>query len=258
MPFTRNTPVDALMAIKGQDEMMARLRLAIRQNEMGLVTAPGGCGKSTTLRRLVNSLDTNKFQVLYVANPAPGLTGVYRDLLKTLGHEPTYFTPQLVSQLRIALADVAKKGKQVVILFDEAHRLTNAWLEDLRMLLSADMDASALASLVLVGHPELRERLKMASMDALRGRINVRFSLKPLNLQETAAYIAHHVKIAGYRGDALYSDGFITRAHEYTNGIPRVLNQVCTISLVAAMMSDAKIIDETLFQRAQLDLEEGL
>jgi type II secretory pathway predicted ATPase ExeA len=258
MPFTRNSPIDALMAIRGQDEMMARLRQAIRLNDIALVTAPGGCGKSTALRRFVNSLDNNKFLVLYVPNPAPGLTGVYRDILKSLGHEPTYFRPQLVSQVRIALGEAARKGKQVVILFDEAHRLTNCWLEDLRMLLSADMDASALATLVLVGHPELRDRLKMTSMDALRSRINVRFSLKPLTLQESAAYIIHHVKVAGYRGDALYSDGFIARAHEYTNGIPRVLNQVCTVSLVAAMATEARIIDESLFQRAQIDLEEGL
>lgn len=258
MPFTRNTPIDLLMKINGQEEMMARLRLAIRHNDLALVTAPGGCGKSTALRRFVSSLDTNRYLVLYVPNPAPGLTGVYRDILKTLGHEPTYFRPQLVSQVRIALAEAAKKGKTVVILFDEAHRLTDGWLEDLRMLLSADMDASSLAALVLVGHPILRERLKMASMDALRSRINVRYNLKPLTLQEAAAYIAHHVKVAGYRGDALYSDGFIARAHEYTNGIPRVLNQVCTLALVAAIATEAKIIDESLFQRAQVDLEEGL
>lgn len=57
MPFTRNTPVEDLMAINGQEEMMARLRLAIRLNEIALVTAAGGCGKSTALRRLVRSFD---------------------------------------------------------------------------------------------------------------------------------------------------------------------------------------------------------
>jgi len=257
-PFARGGPIEALMAIDGQEEMQARLRQAMRHQDIALVTAPGGCGKSTALRRFTHSLDTNRFLVLYVPNPAPGLTGVYRDILKTLGHEPTYFRPQLVSQVRIALNDVAAKGRQIVILCDEAHRLTNGWLEDLRMLLSTDMDATSLATLVLVGHPELRERLRMTSMDALRSRINVRYSLKPLNLQESAAYITHHVKVAGYRGDTLFSDGFIARAFEYANGIPRVLNQLCSISLVAAMATNAKVIDETIFQRAQLDLEDGL
>lgn len=258
MPFGRGCDVEKLMPIPGQEEMLARLRHAISQQYIAIITGQGGCGKSTTLRRLVHSLDSNRYCILYVPNPAPGLTGVYRDILKTLGYEPTYFRPQLVSQVRIALTDVAAKGRQVVVLFDDAHRLTNIWLEDLRMLLSTDMDASSLAALVLVGHPELRERLRMTTLDALRSRIDVRYYLRPLLLQETAQYIAHHVKIAGYRGDALFSDGFITRAFEYTRGVPRVINQLCRLSLVAAMVLDAKIIDETIFQRAQIELEEGV
>lgn len=179
-------------------------------------------------------------------------------LSKTLGYEPTYFRPQLVSQVRIALTDVATRGRQVVVLFDEAHRLTDTWLEDLRMLLSADMDSRSLATLVLVGHPDLRERLRMTVLDALRSRINIRYQLKPLTIEETARYIAHHVKTAGYYGDALFSDGFIANAHEYTRGIPRVINQLCLISLVAAMVGGARLIDETIFQKAHLEMEDSL
>lgn len=258
MPFGRNDHVDLLMPIDGQEEMQARLLQAMRDQGIALVIGQGGCGKSTALRRFAHSLDNNRYLVLYVPNPAPGLTGVYRDILKSLGYEPTYFRPQLVSQVRIALTDVVARGRLVVILFDEAHRLTNTWLEDLRMLLSADMDSASLATLVLVGHPELRERLRMTTLDALRSRISVRYHLKPLTLEETARYISHHVKAAGYRGDALFSDGFIAKAFEYSRGIPRVINQLCRISLVAARASDTRLIDEALFQRAHLELEDNL
>lgn len=258
MPFSRGGDIDSLMSIAGQDEMSARLRQAMREQGIALVTGLGGCGKSTALRRFVHGLDSNRHHVLYVPNPAPGLTGVYRDILKTLGHEPTYFRPQLVSQVRVALVDVANKGRRTVILFDEAHRLTDVWLEDLRMLLSTDMDSSSLASLVLVGHPDLRARLRMAIHDALWTRINIRYQLKPLSLAESAQYIQHHVKAAGYRGDALFSDSFISRVHEYTQGVPRRINQICTYALVAAVTQGAKVIDEALFQRAQLDLDDDL
>jgi len=256
MPFIREVSMDSLLSIRGQDEMQARLRLAIREQGIALVTGPGGCGKSTTLRRFYHHLDSNRYLVLYVPNPAPGLTGVYRDLLKTLGYEPTYFKPQLVSQLRFALAEVAARERRTIILFDEAHRLSDYWLEELRMLLSANMDASSLATLVLVGHPELGSRLRMTCHEALWGRINIRYQLKPLNLQETAEYIAHHVKSVGYRGDALFSDGFVVKAFEYTRGLLRRINQICTYSLIAAKTQGAKIIDEAIFQRAQADLDE--
>lgn len=153
MPFSRTIAVDHLLPLNGQAEMQARLRQAMRESAIALVTGLGGCGKSTALRSFVGQFDTNRVLLLYIPNPAPGLTGVYRDILKTLGYEPTYFRPQLVSQVRIALQEVAAKGKQAVILFDEAHRLTDVWLEDLRMLLSIDMDAASLATLILVGHP---------------------------------------------------------------------------------------------------------
>jgi type II secretory pathway predicted ATPase ExeA len=256
MPFSRKMPVHKLLSLNGQEEMHARLRTAFREQGIALVTGPGGCGKSTALRSFVEQLDSSRYLVLYIPNPAPGLTGVYRDMLMTLGHEPTYFRPQLVSQVRIALKQAITKGRQVIILFDEAHRLTDIWLEDLRMLLSIDMDSDSLATLILVGHPELRTRLRMAMHESLLSRINIRYQLKLLNLQETAAYIDHHVKTAGYRGSALFSDGFTAKAFEYTRGNPRRLNQLCIYSLLAAKATSSKIIDEAIFQRAKLDLDE--
>lgn len=256
MPFSRSIPTHQLMTLTGQEEMQARLRQAMREDGIALITGLGGCGKSTVLRAFRDQLDPNRVMVLYAANPAPGLTGIYRDFLKTLGHEPTYFFPQLVSQVRVALRAIISKGMRVVMVIDEAHRLTPTWLEDVRMLLSTDMDAGALATLVLAGHPELGTRLRMAVHEALWSRINIRYRLKPLRLEETAAYIAHHVKAAGYRGEQLFSDGFVVKAFEYTYGIPRRINQLCTYALLATKATGAKIIDEAIFQRAQLDLDE--
>jgi len=257
MPFSRNLPVTDLLDLAGQSEMNARLHQAVRDQGIALVTGRGGCGKSTALRRFTESLDPNSVKILYVPNPGPGLTGIYRDLLREVGFEPSFFKPHLVSQVRSALAGLIGRGRRAVILVDEAHRLTNAWLEDLRMLLSTDMDSASLATLVLVGHPELATRLRMACHEALWGRINYRYRLKPLALVETAEYIANHVRVAGWRGEALFSDGFIAKAHEYAAGLPRQLNQICTYALVAAMGQNSKIIDEAVFQRARFDLEGG-
>lgn len=255
MPFTRQTPVQDLLPLAGQEEMNARLRQAMRDRGIALVTGRGGCGKSTALRRFVEQLDPNRDYVLHVPNPAPGLTGIYRNLLRTLGYEPSFFKPHLVLQVRSALADMAQRGRRPVMIVDEAHGLTNAWLEDMRMLLSDQMDSTSLATLVLVGHPELASRLKMASLEALWGRINYRYRLRPLALKETVEYIAHHVRTAGYRGDALFSDGFIVRAQDYTDGLPRKINQLCTYALVAARAAGARVIDEDLFLQAKHDLD---
>jgi type II secretory pathway predicted ATPase ExeA len=258
MPFTRHIPVDKLLPLPGQLEMQARIRQAMSDQGIAVVTGVAGCGKSTVLRLLVSRLDPNRVQVLYVPNPANGLTGIYRDFLKTLGHQPTYFHPQLVSQVRVALQEVARKGRETVILCEEAHRMTDNWLEDMRMLLAVNLDLDAIASLVLVGEPPLRQRLRLTIHEALWSRINVRYQLKPLSLQETAEYITHHVKVAGYRGGQLFSDGFIAKAFDYTRGVPRRINQLCTYALLAAKAAGTTVIDETIFQRAQVDLDEDI
>lgn len=258
IPFSRGPSLQDLLPLKGQEEMLARLHLATREQGIALVTGQGGCGKSTALRLFAHRLDPNRFTVLYIPNSAPGLTGIYRDLLHRLGHVPSFFKPHLVSQVRRALRDLATRERLVVILCDEAHRLSDAWLEDLRMLLSEDMDSHSLATLILVGDTSLSGRLRRVNHEALWSRINYRFQLKPLDLVGTGEYIQHHVRAAGYRGEALFSDGFIAKAFEYTRGLPRRINQLCAYSLIAAAARRTRLIDEAIFLQAQQDLDEDL
>jgi type II secretory pathway predicted ATPase ExeA len=186
------------------------------------------------------------------------LTGIYRELVRSLGHVPSFFKPHLVCQVRRALGELANRERQAVILVDESHHLTDAWLEDIRMLLSEDIDARSLATTIFVGDTSLSGRLRMARHEALWSRINYRYQLKPLDLQGTAEYIHHHVRAAGYRGEALFSDGFIAKAGEYTRGLPRRINQLCKYSLIAAAARGTRVIDEAIFLQAQSDLDEDL
>ena len=258
MPFARGPGIEDLLAMKGQEEMLARLRLATREQGIALVTGRGGSGKSTALRLFTHQLDPNRFFVLYIPNSADGLTGIYRGFLQRLGHVPSFFKPHLVSQVRQALKELVSRGRHVVILCDEANRMTDSWLGDLRMLLSEDMDAASLATLILVGDISLSSRLRMVSHEALWSRINYRYQLKPLEMIGTAEYIHHHVKAAGYKGVALFSDGFIAKAHQYTSGLLRRINQLCTYALIAAAAQGVQLLDERIFEQAKGDLDEDL
>jgi type II secretory pathway predicted ATPase ExeA len=258
MPFSRNLAPEDLMPLEGQQEMLARCRLAVRDQSIALMTGQGGCGKSTTLRQFRDSLDPNRFIVLEITNPASGLTGAYRDMVRKLGQDPSYFTPHLVSQLREALERQALRERRAVIMADEGHRFTDTWLESLRMIVSSDLDATSLATLVLSGDLTLSQRLRMEHHESLWGRINYRYQLKPLDLAQTIAYVQHHLKVAGYRGDGLFSEGFLVRLREYTGGVLRRINQACTYALVAALTRKVKVMDEAIFQQVQLDLDQDL
>lgn len=256
MPFSRNIPTADLFPAGGQQELKARLTYLLRERGIGLVTGEVGSGKSTALRAFADGLDPNRYLVIYLANPALGMTGVYRDIATALGLLPAYFKPDMVAQIRRALEDLyLQKRRAPVILFDEAHLLGTSMLEELRLLLNHHMDAESLATLVLVGHSELRRKLRLAIHEPLFQRLAVRYHLGPLDLEETAAYIKHHIRVAGYTGSQLFADDFVAKAFEYTKGIPRKINLVCTHALMAGYVDKKQIIEESILRRVVNDLE---
>ena len=117
------------------------------------------------------------------------------------------------------------------------------------------MDSQSLATLVLVGHPSLRSTLRLSVHEAFYQRLAVRYHLPPLDLQETIGYVKHHVQVAGFTAATLFTDDAITRIFEYTKGIPRRINQVCTTALMAAMIDQKSIVDESSVRKAIADLE---
>ena len=117
------------------------------------------------------------------------------------------------------------------------------------------MDSQAGAALVLVGHTELRRTLRLSIHEALWQRTSVRYHLRPLDLTETGAYIRHQVEVASYRGPALFSDGFIAKAYDYTKGIPRQINLVCTHALMAGCAEQKQVLDELVLRQVIADLE---
>ena len=178
VPFSRTIATPDLFPTAGQKELSARLTYLVRERGFGLVTGEIGSGKSTAVRAFAASLDFNRYLVVYLANPTTGITGLYRDLLLSLGVEPPFSKPRLVARIRTALEDLrASKHRTPVVILDEAHLLTQPMLEQLRLLFSDQMDSQSLATLVLVGHPDLRRMLHLSVHEAFEQRLAVRCHL---------------------------------------------------------------------------------
>jgi general secretion pathway protein A len=256
LPFSRGLATSKLFLASGQEELKARLSYLVRERGIGLITGEIGSGKSTAVRAFVESLDPTRCTVLYSAHPLIGITGFYREVLLQLGEPVPMFRQQMVLAIRRAFDLLTNERKKTpVLIVDEAHLLDHRMLEELRLLLSVRMDSQAAAALVLVGHSELRRTLRLSIHEALWQRTGVRFHLRPLDLTETGAYIRHQVEVAGYRGTALFSDGFIAKAYDYTKGIPRQINLVCTHALMAGVAQQKQVLDEMVLRQVVNDLE---
>jgi type II secretory pathway predicted ATPase ExeA len=255
-PFSRGLSTSQLFPASGQEELKARLSYLVRERGIGLITGEIGSGKSTALRAFVDSLDPTRYTVVYTANPLIGISGFYREVLSQLGESVPLFRQQMVLAIRRCFDVLTNERKKTpVVIVDEAHLLEQRALDELRLLLNVRMDSQAAAALILVGHTELRRTLRLSIHEALWQRTSVRYHLRALDLVETGAYIRHQVEMSGYRAGALFSDGFVAKAYDYTKGIPRQINLVCTHALMAGCAEQKQILDELVLRQVIADLE---
>jgi general secretion pathway protein A len=145
--------------------------------------------------------------------------------------------------------------RETVLIIDEGQDLTNAMLEQVRLLSNLETDDRKLLQIVLMGQPELRERLNDHALRQLRQRITVRYHLKPLSRAEVAQYVQHRLQVSGAHGAPYFTMPALWRIYHYSQGIPRLINAVCDKALLAGFVEQRDRIDFRLVGRALRELE---
>ena len=213
-----------------------------------------GAGKTVSVRAAVSALDPTRHQIIYISNPAFGTRGLYVTIVRALGDTPRYQRAELMVQAADLLAaEVAERHRRVVLIVDEAHLLEPAQLEELRLLTNAEMDSASAFAGILVGQPTLNRQLRMGTFAALDQRIATRFTIKAMDLVESAEYLRHHLALAG-RDEPLFADDAISRLHRVANGLPRQLNNAATAALIAAAAENKDLVDDTCAKKAVAEL----
>ena len=141
--------------------------------------------------------------------------------------------------------------------FDESHLLQPDQLEELRLLTNSEMDSASPFAAILAGQPTLNRQLRMGMFAALDQRIATRFTIKPMDLAESAAYLRHHLKLAG-RDEPLLADDAIARPHRVANGLPRALNNAATAALIAAAAAGKDLVDDACAKKVNGSWRRGV
>jgi type II secretory pathway predicted ATPase ExeA len=150
-------------------------------------------------------------------------------------------------------AEAGERHRRVVLIVDEAHLLDAAQLEELRLLTNSEMDSASPFAGLLIGQPTLNRQLRMGTFAALDQRIATRFTIKAMDLAESAAYLRHHLSLAG-REEPLFADDAIARLHRVASGLPRALNNAATAAIIAAATAGKDIVDDTCARKAVAEL----
>jgi general secretion pathway protein A len=133
--------------------------------------------------------------------------------------------------------------------------LTDDLLEQVRLLSNLETDNRKLLQIVLMGQPELRDRLNNPRLKQLRQRITVRYHLSPLSRHEVTQYVRHRLQVSGANGTPRFTQPALWRVHRYSGGIPRLVNAVCDKALLAGFVQQAEKISYRMVGRAVRELE---
>jgi type II secretory pathway predicted ATPase ExeA len=196
-PFTKQIAARDLFVRDAHAEAVARITFCVAEATLGVLCGEVGAGKTVAVRAAVATLDTTRHHLIYVPNPAFGTRGLYVAIVSALGANPRFHKAEVMRQAaELLAAEEAERHRRVVLVVDEAHLLSPEQLEELRLLTNADLDAASPFAGILVGQPTLARRLRLGAFAALDQRIATRFTLKPMDLAESAAYLRHHLALA--------------------------------------------------------------
>lgn len=218
------------------------------------VTGEVGAGKTTVCRAVLEELGP-RVRTALILNPCLTSTQLLRAILTEFGLEAKSDKVDCLHALNGFLLEQLAEGNDVVLFIDEAQDLDFELLEQVRLLSNLETDQRKLLQIVLLGQPELREKLDERQLRQLRQRITVRYHLKPLTRAEMEHYIHHRLHVAGGNGLPTFNRWALGSIYRYSGGVPRLVNAVCDKTLLCGYVTGDDHLTWRHVRRAIRELE---
>jgi len=257
MPFNITPDPHFLFFSPGHQEAIQHLRYGIAEKKGFIVlTGEVGCGKTTLCRYLLNEIEGKPIETALILNPRVSETQLLQAILRELGVEKIKQSRQeCLEQLNTHLLKLIDQGKDIVVIIDESQNMTFQALEHIRLLSNLETNTQKLLQIILIGQPELKEKLQHKSLRQLRQRILVHYDLQPLNREEMEKYVRYRLILAGANGRPEFTKAAMSKIFKHSRGIPRLINNVCDKSLLSAFVKSKDTVTWWDVRRAIKDIK---
>ena len=254
-PFGRDPGRTGFYSSTLHQEALARLNIMVKYRYLGVLTGEIGSGKSTLIRYFTQQLDSLQYQPVYVNTSNLKPRDFYSEVLQVLGEEPITSLPKARRVWEQTLENRHnQQDKELVIVIDEAQDMSDTMLLELRFITNHQMDSVSLFPLILIGQPELRRTLRLKKYEAISQRVQLQYHLGGLTKEESFSYIRHRMKNAEL-SSPVFAESALLLIHSATQGIPRIMNLICTQVLYEAHLKKMDVIEENQVGRILADMD---
>lgn len=261
-PFNMNPDPGYLFLTQPMEEALACLIYGVESRKgFVLLTGEVGTGKTTLVNKLLDRLREQNIAAAFVFNPRMNVQQFLNYVLTDFGitnELPSKIKrdkDEVLRDLNDWLLDRYRSGQTAVLIVDEAQNLSERLLEEIRLLTNLETATDKLLQVVLVGQPELEHKLKQPNLRQLRQRVTLWARTQPLTFDETKAYVAERLRIAGSNGEEIFDLNALREIHHFSGGIPRIVNLLCEHCLVNAFADQKKLISGDVVEVVARDFD---
>ncbi len=255
-PFSLTPDPRFIVFTPSYNELLAGLYYGIEMAK-GLIVLTGevGTGKTTALRWIIRRLDSSVLAA-YVFNPHLTIDEFYGYVSEMLGIKDWKDKTELLVEMGKLLEERHRRGLRTLLIVDEAHELTDEVMEEIRLLLNFESDSAKHLQIILTGQPELREKLRQRNLRQLKQRVALRCEMPVLpNVEEVRRYIRERLMIAGTSQKNIFSGEAIDFVFQCSEGIPRLVNNLCDNAMIAAFAANERQITREMIEEVADNLD---
>jgi type II secretory pathway predicted ATPase ExeA len=250
-PFQKEIKTSHMYESFDLKEAFTRLQVLKQNRGIFCLTGEPGSGKTSVLRKFVEGLNPQTHTHCYTPHATVNRNDLYRQLNNLMKLPPRIRKSDLFDQIQKAVTELhERQGKTPVIILDEAHLMDHDTLQELILITNFQMDSKVPFLLILIGQPDLRDKLKRRMHEPLNQRITLRYHMAGITSDEEARdYILHHLKLAG-RSDPLFEEQAIPMLKQLGQGLPRKMGNLAVSAMTLGMAKKMQSISADLVVKA--------